>query len=89
MRDGMITVIAIAIGDTIRDEWLNKLQPMRPNRDLEAELKQQDAALNNMDFDAIFFPTWRRTIDNKNYVNLYRTIIESKRRSVETSTSDR
>ena len=79
MDNQPITVIPIVINPEIQDEWLHRLQPLRPNRNLENELLEQDAILETVKFDAIYFPSWNLGSDCKNYLNLYKAIITSKR----------
>lgn len=72
--DGKLSVAPIVIGDELKDFWLSNLQPLRPNRDLSAELDLQDEMIDSREFDGLFYPTWSYEDDAENYLHMYNEI---------------
>ncbi len=78
LGDGIMTIVPIIIDKDIQEEWIQKIQPLRPNRNLEKELKEQDTVLSTFDFDSTYTPTWHLEDDCKKYLDLYKAIIHQK-----------
>lgn len=79
IQDGIITVIPTAISPTIASEWLRRLQPLRPTRNLQRELDEQNEYLESFAFDEIFYPTWDIEADATSYIAIYRAIIKTRK----------
>lgn len=73
-NDCKISVAPIIIGDELRGSWLSITQPLRPSRDLRAELTLQDEILSSRKFDGLFYPTWSSRNDTENYLRMYNII---------------
>ena len=73
-NDCKISVAPIIIGDELRGSWLSITQPLRPSRDLRAELTLQDEILSSRKFDGLFYPTWSSRNDAENYLRMYNII---------------
>lgn len=78
MDNGIITIAPLVISHEHRNQWLSKVESLRPTRNLKAELDEQDALLNNLQFDGIYIPSWEWITDCENYINLYRAIISTR-----------
>lgn len=73
-RDCKISIAPIVIGDELKDYWLSTLQPLRPSRDLRAELTLQDEVISGREFDGLFYPSWNREKDVEDYLHMYNDI---------------
>jgi hypothetical protein len=80
--DGLITIVPIVIDKAMQTAWLERMQPLRPQRDLQQELEEQDRVLRENSFDATFVPSWQGALDGQRYANLYRSIIEARRKNI-------
>lgn len=72
--DCRLSVVPIVIGDELKDSWISALQPLRPNRDLSAELTLQDETIDSREFDGLFYPVWNYEDDTENYLHMYNRI---------------
>ena len=61
-----ITILPLAIGQSLSARWLNIVQPQRVDRDLTAELQMQNEFLDTYQGD-VFYPEWNREADSDNY----------------------
>ena len=80
--DGLITIVPIVIDKAMQTAWLERMQPLRPQRDLQQELEEQDCVLRENSFDATSVPSWQGALDGQRYANLYRSIIEARRKNI-------
>lgn len=80
--DVRIYVMPIVISNEVRQRWLNDIPPQRPDRDVQIELQNQGAMLEeaNPYVDEVFYPDWScLEVDKARFVTAARSLLFSVR----------